>query len=266
MNTPSTLERGHSGVTLTGKVALVTGAARGIGRAIAEVYAEHGARVVLGDIDSNGAEAVASDIRSAGPYDAMGLHLDVTDPGSVKRALESTVSEFGRLDVLVNNAGLLVACAILDFPLEDWRRVFRVNVEGALLCSQAAARQMIRQGEGGCIINIASAAANKADREHGAYSASKAALISFTRILALELGEHGIRANAVLPGATDTEMLRRVGAAVPNLRETLVARTVLGRVASPRDQANAALFLASDLAGHITGEYLVVSGGEFMNP
>jgi len=251
---------------LTSKVALVTGAAQGIGRAIAEVYAEHGARVVLGDVDGNGAKVVAAEISSVGLRDAIGLHLDVTDPASVRGAMETCVGEFGRLDVLVNNAGVLVACAILDFPLEDWRRVFRVNVEGALLCSQAAARQMIEQGEGGCIINIASAAANKADREHAAYSASKAALIAFTRILALELGVHGIRANALLPGATDTEMLRRVSAAVPNLRETLVARTVLGKVASPRDQANAALFLASDLAAHITGEYLVVSGGEFMNP
>lgn len=260
-----TIELARS-VMLTAKVALVTGAARGIGRAIAEVYAEHGASVVLGDIDGGGAEAVASEIRSLGLHDAIGLQLDVTDPESAQRAVETSVKRFGRIDVLVNNAGVLVACAILDFPLEDWRRVFRVNMEGPLLCSQAAARQMIRQGGGGCIINIASAAANKADREHAAYSASKAALIAFTRILALELGEHGIRANAVLPGATDTEMLREVSAAVPNLREALVARTVLGKVASPRDQANAALFLASDMAAHITGEYLVVSGGEFMNP
>jgi NAD(P)-dependent dehydrogenase (short-subunit alcohol dehydrogenase family) len=124
---------------------------------------------------------------------------------------------------------------------------------------------MICQGGGGCIINIASCSARKADPKHAAYSSSKAAVIEFTRILALELGEHGIRANAILPGATETRMLQGVFEQVPGIRQELLARTALGRLAQPRDQANAAVFLASDLAGHITGEYLVVSGGEFMN-
>jgi NAD(P)-dependent dehydrogenase (short-subunit alcohol dehydrogenase family) len=139
-------------------------------------------------------------------------------------------------------------------------------MEGAFLCAQAAARQMIKQGRGGSIINVASDSARKADRKHAAYSASKAAMICFTRILALELGDYGIRANALVPGATETEMLLGVFEQVPGIREELIAKTTLGKLGAPRDQANAALFLASDLASHITGEHLIVSGGEFMDP
>jgi NAD(P)-dependent dehydrogenase (short-subunit alcohol dehydrogenase family) len=257
---------------LEGKVALITGGARGIGRAIAETYAEHGAQVVLADVNGDGAQAVADSI-NAGPHGgsasgnprALAVAMDVTHPDQVQQGMEATVEAFGRIDVLVNNAAILRAHLIVDFPLEDWQAIFRVNMEGTFLCSQAAARYMMEQGDGGCIINISSAAANKADPKHAAYSASKAAIVCFTRILALELGEYGIRANAILPGATETEMLQGVFDQVPGMRETLIGRTVLGKLAIPRDQANAAVFLASDLASHVTGEYLVVAGGEFMN-
>ena len=124
---------------------------------------------------------------------------------------------------------------------------------------------MIRQGKGGAIISIASCSANKADRKHAAYSATKSAVITFSRVLALECGQYGIRANCILPGATDSEMLRGVFENVPGIREELLSRTALGKFATPRDQANAAVFLASDMASHITGEYLIVSGGDFMN-
>jgi 3-oxoacyl-[acyl-carrier protein] reductase len=251
---------------LAGKVALVTGAARGIGRGIAEVFAEQGAHVVVLDILEVEARSVVDGIQSAGGPEALALRLDVTDPDNVQSAIEEVVDKFGRIDILVNNAGIIRNHLIVDFPLEDWQQIFKVNVEGTFLCSQAVARQMIQQGTGGAIINISSCAANKADRKHAAYSASKAAVITFTRILALELGEYGIRANAILPGATGpTDMLRDVFEKVPGIREELIAKTTLGKLATPRDQANAALFLASDLASHITGEYLVVSGGEFMN-
>ena len=250
---------------LTDKVALITGAARGIGRAIAEVYAEHGANVVVSDILMDKAQAVADGINAAGRPKAIALYLDVTDPESVRQAVDATVAEFGRIDVLVNNAGILRPHLIVDFPLEEWDLIFKVNVRGTFLCSQAAARQMIRQGGGGCIINISSASGKKADREESAYCASKSAIIGFTRVLALELGQYGIRANAILPGATDTEMVRELVEQVPGLIEELVAKTPLGRMATPRDQANGAVFLASDLASHVTGEQLVVSGGEFMD-
>ena len=248
---------------LAGKVALVTGAARGIGRAIAQVYAEHGARVAVADLLQDEARAVADGINDSGGR-AIALELDVTDPNSVQQAVDATVAEFGRLDILVNNAGIHRGHLIVDFPLEDWEAVFAVNMRGAFLCSQASARQMIEQGGGGCIINMSSASGKKPDPQGAAYCASKSAVIGFTRVLALELGEYGIRANAVLPGATDTKMLRDVTDRVPGYMDDLVAATALDKIATPRDQANAFLFLASDLASHITGEQLVVAGGEFM--
>jgi len=250
---------------LKDKVALVTGAGRGIGRAIAAAYAEHGAHVAVTDIQTEQAQDVADEIDACGGPRAIALHLDVTDPVSVRQAVDATVAEFGRLDVLVNNAGIHLGHLVVDFPLEDWEAVFAVNIRGAFLCSQAAARQMIEQGEGGCILNMSSASGKKPDRKGAAYCASKSAIIGFTRVLALELGQHGIRANAVLPGATDTKMLRDVVDRVPGLMDELLARTALDKIATPRDQANAFVFLASDLASHITGEQLVVSGGEFMD-
>lgn len=253
---------------LSGKVALVTGAARGIGRAIAEAFAEHGACVVaadiLGDRAREVADAIAAASATAQGARGIGLALDVAEPASVQAAVAATVAEFGGLDILANVAGVLRPHPLLDFPLDDWELVFRVNVRGTFLCSQVAARQMVQQGRGGCIVNMASASGKKADREESAYCASKSAIIGLTRCLALELGPYGIRANAILPGATDTEMLRDLFAKVPGAREELLAKTPLGRMAVPRDQANAAVFLASDLASHVTGEQLVVSGGEFM--
>jgi len=250
---------------LKNKVALVTGAAKGIGRAIAETFAENGAHVVVADIIGEGAKEIADRINSKGALKAMAVTLDVSNPKEVESAFEQTIREFGKIDILVNNAAILKAHLIIDFPLKDWQDVFRVNMQGTFLCSQAAIRIMIKQGKGGCIINIASASARKADRKHAAYSSSKAAIVCFTRILALELGAHSIRANAILPGATMTEMLQDVFDKVPGIREELIAKTALGKLGDPQDQANAALFLASDLASHITGEYLIVSGGEFMN-
>jgi NAD(P)-dependent dehydrogenase (short-subunit alcohol dehydrogenase family) len=248
---------------LKGKVALVTGAAGGIGRAIAEAFAEQGAHVAAADVAAATSD-VAAAINAAGWPRAIGLHLNVCDQQSVQAAVEATVAEYGRLDILVNVAGILRPHLIVDFPADEWDLIFAVNVRGTFLCSQAAARQMIQQGTGGCIINMASASGKKADREESAYCASKSAVIGFTRCLALELGQFGIRANAILPGATDTDMVRSLFDAVPGVREELRAKTPLGRMAQPRDQANAAVFLASELASHVTGEQLVVSGGEFM--
>lgn len=250
---------------LENKVALITGAATGIGRAIAEVFADHDAHVVVSDINSEGAKELADSINSSDAPKAIDVTLDVSNPDQVQSAIQKTVAEYGRIDVLVNNAAILKAHLIVDFPLQDWQDIFRVNMQGTFLCSQAAARAMIKQGSGGSIINIASASSRKADRKHAAYSASKAAIVCFTRILALELGGYGIRANAILPGATLTGMLEGVFEKVPGIKQELIDKTVLGKLGDPRDQANAAVFLASDMASHITGEHLIVSGGEFMN-
>jgi NAD(P)-dependent dehydrogenase (short-subunit alcohol dehydrogenase family) len=249
-----------------GKVVLVTGGARGIGKGIVEVFSEHGAHVVVLDIKDEDARQICQAAEAVCGKKCLHMHLDVSDPDNVHQVMESVVEEFGRIDVLVNNAATMHNHDILDFPLEDWRDVFRINMEGVFLCSQAAARKMVELKTGGVIINISSCAANKADRRHSAYSASKAAVITFTRILALELGAYGIRANAILPGATGpTDMLQSVFDNVPGIEQELISRTTLGKLATPHDQGNAALFLASDLASHITGEYLIVAGGEFMN-
>jgi NAD(P)-dependent dehydrogenase (short-subunit alcohol dehydrogenase family) len=250
---------------LANKVALVTGGARGIGRAIAEVYAEQGAHVAVADMLDDESRAVATGINQAGCLEAKAFRLDVTDPVSVQNTVRSVVETFGHLDILVNNAGIHRPHLLVDFPVEEWDLVYKVNVRGTFLCSQAAARQMIAQEKGGAIINISSASGKKADMQGSAYCSTKSAIIGLTRVMALELGKYGVRVNAILPGATDTEMLRGLTREVPGLMEELIAKTPLGKMASPRDQANAAVFLASDLASHITGDGLVVSGGEFMD-
>jgi len=248
------------------KVVIVTGGATGIGKGIVQVFAENGAHVVIGDLQINKAESLLKNLEASGAKKGLAVELDVSNPESVEAVVLNAVEKFGQVNVLVNNAGVMVNDYIVDFKLEDWRKIFRVNVEGVFLMTQAVAKQMIEQGDGGAIVNISSCAANKADRKHSAYSSSKAAVITFTRVTALELGEFGIRANAILPGATGpTSMLQAVFDKVPGIEKELISKTTLGKLATPRDQGNAALFLASDLASHITGEYLVVSGGEFMN-
>jgi NAD(P)-dependent dehydrogenase (short-subunit alcohol dehydrogenase family) len=249
---------------LEGKVALITGAGRGIGKAIAQVFANHGAKVVVTDIKEDWIKVTADQINLESSGSAAAVQIDVTNPESVAQAIKFAVAKFGKLDILVNNAGLHRSYPFVDFPLADFDMIYNVNVRGNFMCSQAAAKQMICQGQGGCIINMSSASGKKADPGGTAYNSSKSAVIGLTRVMALELGKYGIRVNCILPGATDTEMLRGVLEAEPGLKKILEERTPLGKMALPQDQANAALFLASNLASHITGEQLVVSGGEFM--
>jgi NAD(P)-dependent dehydrogenase (short-subunit alcohol dehydrogenase family) len=249
---------------LKNRVALVTGAAQGIGFAIAQAFAEQCAGVMLADIQGDKARQAAQLISEMTGMRAVGITLDVTDKEQVESVVQSTIDIFGRLDVLVNNAGILRPNYVIDHPEEDFDAVLAVNVKGTFLCSQAAAKAMIAQGQGGSIIIISSASGKKPDPKGAAYCASKSAQIGLMRVLALELGQYGIRANAILPGATDTEMLRDVCAQVAGLKEDLEDRTPLGKMASPGDQASAAVFLASNLASHVTGAQLVVSGGEFM--
>lgn len=250
---------------LENKIAIVTGAAQGIGQAVAETMAEHGAHVVVADIQPDKAQAVAEGIMACTDRKAIGVRVDVSNKVSVEALVASAVQAFGRVDILVNSAGILRPYFVVDFPEDEWDRVFAINIKGTFLCAQAVVKQMIAQGDGGAVINIASCSGKKADPKHAAYSSSKAAVIGFTRVLALEMGPHNIRVNGICPGATDTQMLRDVCASVPGLFEALKDRTVLGKIATPKDQANVAVFLASDLAGHVTGESLIVSGGEMMS-
>ena len=250
---------------LEGKVALITGAGRGIGKAMAQVFVNQGAKVVLGDVKGDWVEETAAQINTKSPGSAVAVVLDVSNPKSVDQAIKTAVGKFKKLDILINNAGIHRSHPFIEFPLTDFELVYDVNVRGNFLCSQAAAKQMISQGHGGCIISMSSASGKKPDPGGTAYNSSKSAVIGLTRMMALELGKYGIRVNCILPGATDTEMLREVFVAEPGLKKILEEGTPLGKMALPEDQANAAVFLASELASHITGEQLVVSGGEFMD-
>jgi NAD(P)-dependent dehydrogenase (short-subunit alcohol dehydrogenase family) len=249
---------------LKDKVALITGAAQGIGFSIAHAFAEECAKVMLADIQAEKVEQAAQQVSALTGRRAAGIALDVTNKQQVEAAVRATLDSFGRLDILVNNAGILRPNYVIDHPEDEFDLVLAVNVKGTFLCSQAAAKAMIEGGRGGSIIIVSSASGKKPDPKGAAYCSSKSAQIGLMRVLALELGPYGIRANAILPGATDTEMLRDVCGQVPGLKQALEERTPLGKMANPRDQANAAVFLASHLANHVTGAQLVVSGGEFM--
>lgn len=249
---------------LQDKVALVTGGAQGIGEAICRAYAEQGAHVAVADMQLDKAQAVARDISSTTGRQAISVQVNITQKLAVQAMISQVVSQFGRINILVNSAGILKPHLIVDFPEGEWDAVFAVNVKGTFLVSQAVAKQMITQKTGGAIINISSASGKKPDRSESAYCASKSAINGFTRCLALELGSYGIRANGICPGATDTKMLRDLCSAVPGLFDELKHKTALGHIAQPKDQANVAVFLASDLASHITGESIIVAGGELM--
>jgi glucose 1-dehydrogenase len=177
--------------------------------------------------------------------------------------IHRAVTALGGIDVLVNNAGIHRIRPLLEWTEAEWDQVFAVNVKATLFCAQAAVRLM-RDRPFGRIINLSSCSGKKPDLHTAAYNAAKSAVIGLTRCMALEWGPLGITANAIAPGATDTPMLRKLFADSPGVEELLLSRTPLGRIADPTDQANAAVFLASDLARHITGECLVVSGGELM--
>ena len=236
---------------LAGKVAIVTGAARGIGAAIAERFAAEGARVVVADID-----ACASQTASRIPG-SLAIRTDVGDPAAVDSMVARTVEAFGRLDILVNNAGIGHVRPFLETPLAEWERVMRVNLTGCFLCAQAAARAML--GGGGSIVNIGSISGQRGSMWRAAYGASKAGVLQLTRVLAVELAPYRIRVNAVSPGPTETEQVRECHDAAT--RRAYCGLLPLKRYAAPEEIAAAALFLASDEASFVTGHVLNADGG-----
>ena len=239
-------------MTETKKTALVTGAANGIGQAIAERMVTEGWNVVFGDINEDAAgEAVAS-----ADGTAVAQKLDVTKQESIQAAVDATVERFGRLDVLVNNAGIMDRAPFLEMTEDFWIHVLRTNLTGPFLCSQAAARQMVKQGGGGRIINVASNSGVFGGRGRAAYGASKAGIINLTQTLAIELAEHDILVNAVAPGPTKTMESQpdQPGPAV-------MARMPLARWGKPEEIAEVALFLASDACTFTTGHVWCADGG-----
>lgn len=274
---------------LEGKVALVTGAGRpkGLGEAICRRFAAEGARIVVTDVaradqgflpaERIGAQddidRLVDALRASGA-EAVGCALDVRDEAQVEAAIDTARSIFGALDILVNNAGIgYLMSPFVDMSAAQWRTVIDVNLTGAFLCSRQAARQMIAQGRGGRIINIASVAAKSGSVQLAAYSASKHGMIGLTRSAALELGVHGITVNAVCPNHVTTGLgsvqneLRAAqrGQTVETYLAEMRARIPLGRVGLAEDTAKACAFLASDEAQYVTGEAMNVSGGQEMH-
>ena len=240
---------------LKDKVAVITGSARGIGRAIAEAMALEGARVVITDRDGVEAAKTAQAIGDA----AVAIRADVSNPEEIEALFAQAVKAFGRIDILVNNAGIGAARLVLDIGLEEWERIIRINLTGAFLCSQQAARRMISQGTGGKIVNIVSLSGQKGGVGRSAYGASKAGLEVLNKIMAVEFAEHGINVNAIAPGPIMTE----TGKAM-HTQETIDAYHRLipqRRYGEPSEIATAAVFLASSDASYITGHTLNVDGG-----
>jgi len=244
---------------LEGKVALVAGAGGGIGGAGAAGLASEGASVVSADIDAAAAEAVAARIRAGGGR-ATSTALDVRDREAVDAVVAITVRAFGRLDVLLDCAGVSHGGTFLDLEHGEWERVIAVNLTGMFHLGQAAARQMVRQGGGGSIINVTSQLAEVARPERAAYVASKGGGRSLTHAMALDLAAHGIRVNAIAPGPTLTG-LTRASYADPERRRATIAQIPLGRLGDPQDLIGAILFLASDESRWMTGSTVTVDGG-----
>lgn len=256
---------------LHGKVALVTGAAQGIGAGIARLLAREGTQVVLADVNGEKAEMAAKECAATGG-EAWSVCMDVSQLGDVERAIEAVCGRHGRLDILVNNAGILRTGRVVEFSEEDWDRVFRVNMKGVFLCAQAAARRMIPRRQGR-IINMTSYVGSRATPGTAAYAATKAGIIQFTKVLALELAEHGITVNAIAPGSTDTEILRNVvmGGDPGKMTEILHGNLEkfrspipLRKLATIDEITSAVVYLASEAGSHTTGSVLYVDGGQHL--
>jgi NAD(P)-dependent dehydrogenase (short-subunit alcohol dehydrogenase family) len=246
---------------LAGKVALVTGAQQGIGKAIALTYGREGASVVVNYLDDRAAgEAIAAQIGALGAR-AVAVAGNVARTADVHAMVEAGAS-LGGVDVLVNNAGIFPRVDFLDMTEDQWDEVLDVNLKGAFRCLQAVARQLVAQGKAGAVINLASGAAFRSSPRGVHYVSSKAGIVGLTRATALELARYRIRVNAIAPGITDTAQ-PRYGMSEEELQAA--ARQVpLGRIATPDDIAHLAVFLACDEASHITGQTIHVNGGQFL--
>jgi NAD(P)-dependent dehydrogenase (short-subunit alcohol dehydrogenase family) len=247
---------------LEGKVAVVCGAGGGIGGAIAQALAGYGANIMLVDRDLASARSNADRITGMGAR-ALAYGLDITDLAAIEKMTEAAVAEFGRIDILVNSAGMNIRKAVVDIRQQDWDPVIDVNLKGAVFCCQAAARIMIKQNKGK-IINIASISSILGHPDRAAYAASKGGLIQVTKVMATEWARHNICVNAISPAAVDTPFID----GLKKNRERLdreKARIPLGRIAIPEDIMGAAVFLASDASDFITGHNLIIDGGRIVD-
>ncbi len=254
---------------LAGKTALITGAARGIGKAFAQAYVREGARIAIADIDIEKARNTASDLGSA----AIAVELDVTSQSSIDLAVSQTTEELGQIDILINNAAIFTAAPITEISRDDYQRVFDINVSGTLFTLQAVARHMIARGGGGKIINMASQAGRRGEPLVAVYCATKAAVISLTQSAGLNLIQHGINVNAISPGVVDGDHWDGVDARFAELegkksgqKKKEVGEAVpFGRMGQAEDLTGMAVFLASDEANYIVAQTYNVDGGQWMS-
>ena len=244
---------------LEGKVAVISGGAKGQGATEARMFAREGAKIVIGDLLDAEGRAVAAEIAEAGG-DCVYVHLDVTSEDDWRKAVETAVSEYGKVDVLVNNAGIIESGRVEEVTVEQWDAVLDVNAKGVFLGTKAVIAEMRKAG-GGSIINISSTSGIVGSVNSTAYNASKGAVRLLTKSTALQYGKEGIRANSIHPGPIDTDMMQRVWQHPLRSREETEARIPLGRVGDVADVSYAALFLASDESKFMTGSEMVIDGG-----
>ena len=245
---------------LRDKVALVTGAAQGIGLACATAFAHEGAKVVLADVNEVAVKRAAAKLQETGAH-VVGVACDVSRKHDVQRTVSATLEAYGRIDIAVANAGVTHAAEFLDLEEEDFDRVLGVNLKGVFLVGQLAARQMARQGGGGAIVNMSSVNAVLAIPNQVPYVVSKGGVNQLTKVMALSLAPHGIRVNAIGPGTILTELARNAVLGNAEAEKKILSRTPLGRMGEPEEIARVAVFLASDDSSYITGQTIYPDGG-----
>ncbi|WP_018689803.1 L-iditol 2-dehydrogenase [Ahrensia kielensis] len=254
---------------LTGKAAIITGAARGIGKAFAQAYIREGACVAIADIDLDRAKQTAAELGDK----AIAVHCDVTSHTSIDAAVEATIAAFGQIDILINNAAIFSAAPIIEIERSDYARVFDINVSGTLFMMQAVARHMIARGKGGKIINMASQAGRRGEPLVAVYCATKAAVISLTQSAGQNLIQHGINVNAIAPGVVDGEHWEAVDAffakyenkALGQKKKEVGESVPYGRMGVAEDLTGMAIFLASAEADYIVAQTYNVDGGQWMS-
>ncbi len=249
MSSTNTIHLGH-----TDRVVLVTGASQGIGAACARRFAREGAHVVLADVDADKGQALAAEL--GGRF----VRADVGDATDVGALVQDLMLAHGRIDVLVNNAGIFRAAEFLDISEADWDAVLRVNLKGSFLVGQAVAREMVKAGRG-AIVNMSSVNATLTIPTIASYNASKGAINQLTRVMALALADKGVRVNAVAPGTIATELAAKAVLTSEDARARILSRTPMKRLGEPEEVADVVAYLASDAASYITGEIVVVDGG-----